>query len=252
MIFLDMNFRSAALSGNAQVSLLLPNEGTAHKTLWLLHGLHGDHTSWMRNTSIERYASAHGVAVVMPNAANSWYADTAYGAAYFSFITEELPALLSEKFSGFRRERESNIIAGLSMGGYGAMKAALTYPERYGACISLSGSMDITRKNRPYSLPLWQGNFGFSLSCAEELAGTKEDLFALAKENKEAGRPFPRLFMWCGTEDSLLPANNALSAHLSDLGVSHEYRTSAGDHTWKHWDEKIREGLDFILKNDEL
>ncbi len=252
MIFLDMNFRSSCLGGNAQVSILLPQEGVAKKTLWLLHGLHGDHTSWMRNTSIERYASGYDVAVVMPNAQNSWYADTAYGAAYFSFITKELPALLSEKLSGFDRGREDNIIAGLSMGGYGAVKAALTFPDRYGACISLSGSLDITRKNRPYPLPLWQGNFGFSLESAEALAGSKEDLFALAEKNKAEGRPFPKLYQWCGTEDALLCANNEFSALLDKLGVAHEYRTSEGTHSWRYWDEKIREGLDFILKNEGL
>ena len=78
MIYLDMKFRSEALSGNAQLSLLLPDGAESFKTLWLLHGLYGDHTSWMRNSSIERYAAQYGIAVVMPNAQNSWYADTAF------------------------------------------------------------------------------------------------------------------------------------------------------------------------------
>ena len=245
MIYLDMNFRSEALSGNAQVSLLLPDGAEGFKTLWLLHGLHGDHTSWMRYTSIERYAAQYGIAVVMPNAQNSWYADTAYGAKYFSFITEELPALLKKQFKGYSEKREDNVIAGLSMGGYGAMKAALTYPERYGTCISLSGSLDITRKNRPYSLPMWQGNFGFSLEGASELEGSDQDLFALAK--RVAKEKAPRIYAWCGTEDSLLAANDAFSAHLSALGIAHTYETSAGDHSWRYWDEKIRKGLSFAF-----
>ena len=248
MIFLDMNFRSAALAGNAQVSVLLPDNKEHFKTLWLLHGLHGDHTSWMRYTSIERYAVAHGIAVVMPNAQNSWYADTAYGAGFFTFITEELPALFEKQFRGYSRERKNNLVGGLSMGGYGAMKAALTYPERYFACISLSGSLDITRKNRPYSLPMWQGNFGFALESAAALEGSDQDLFALARRMKEENRPFPRLYTWCGTEDSLLPANDAFSAHLDSLGIPHLYETSAGDHSWHCWDEMIRKGLDHCLK----
>ena len=247
MIFLDMNFRSASLLGNAQLSVLLPEKQERFKTLWLLHGLHGDHTSWMRYSSIERYAAAHGIAVVMPNAQNSWYADTAYGANYFTYITKELPDLLSARFHGFSKQREDNVIAGLSMGGYGAMKAALTYPEQYGACISLSGSMDITRKNRPYSLPMWQGSFGFSLKSALELEGGEQDLFALADRVAEAKRPFPRIYMWCGTEDSLLEANNAFSEHLTELSVAHTYETSEGDHTWKYWDEKIKSGLNYCF-----
>jgi S-formylglutathione hydrolase FrmB len=128
------------------------------------------------------------------------------------------------------------------------MKAALTYPERYFACISLSGSLDITRKNRPYSLPMWQGNFGFALESAAALEGSDQDLFALARRMKEENRPFPRLYTWCGTEDSLLAANNAFSTHLDSLGVSHLYETSEGDHTWRYWDEKIRTGLEYCLK----
>ncbi len=249
MIFLDMNFRSSALSSNAQVSVLLPENQNSFQTLWLLHGLHGDHTSWMRYTSIERYAAAHGIAVVMPNAQNSWYADTAYGAGYFTFITAELPELLEKKFHGFCACREKNLIGGLSMGGYGAMKAALTYPENYCACISLSGSLDITRKNRPYSLPMWQGNFGFSLKNATELEGSDQDLFMLAERMASKEITPPRFYMWCGTEDSLIAANDAFSTHLKNLGIAHEYKTSPGDHSWKHWDEKIREGLGYCLEN---
>ena len=251
MIYLNMDFRSECLSGNAQVSLLLPDNAESFKTVWLLHGLHGDHTSWMRFTSIERYAAQHKVAVVMPNAQNSWYADTAYGANYFSMITEELPTLLSKKFHGFSKAREDNVVAGLSMGGYGAMKAALTYPERYGTCISLSGSLDITRKNRPYSLPMWQGSFGFSLESALELEGSDQDLFVLAKKIPAHGISAPRIYMWCGTEDSLLTANDAFSEHLDALGIAHTYATSTGDHSWRYWDEKIRDGLAFALSSEE-
>ncbi|MBQ7407404.1 MAG: esterase family protein [Clostridia bacterium] len=248
MIYLDMKFRSEALSGNAQLSLLLPDGAESFKTLWLLHGLYGDHTSWMRNSSIERYAAQYGIAVVMPNAQNSWYADTAYGARYFSLITEELPALLKKRFKGYSKKREDNAIAGLSMGGYGALKAALTYPERYGTAISLSGSLDITRKNRPYSLPLWQGNFGFSLKSADELAGGDQDLFALAKRLADKRADCPRLYAWCGTEDSLLDINDAFDAHLNALGIAHTYETSEGDHSWRYWDEKIRRGLSFAFE----
>ncbi len=249
MIYFDMNLRSETLGGNTQLTLLVPKKEGPFKTVWLLHGLHGDHTSWIRYTSIERYAATHNICVVMPNAQNSWYADTAYGAGYFSFITEELPTLLSQKIQGYSMAREDNIVAGLSMGGYGAMKAALTYPSHYSACISLSGSLDITRKNRPYSLPMWQGNFGFSLESASELEGTREDLFTLAKLIKKEDAP--RIYMWCGTEDSLLSANEAFSQHLNAIGIAHTYETSAGDHSWKYWDERIRDGLRFALPKEE-
>lgn len=123
MIYLDMKFRSEALSGNAQLSLLLPDGAESFKTLWLLHGLYGDHTSWMRNSSIERYASQYGIAVVMPNAQNSWYADTAIflhkgqkGARYFGVMKtntaeiERLNSLLLYGISVSALDKRSRII----------------------------------------------------------------------------------------------------------------------------------------------
>ena len=83
MNFLELNFRSEALGRNVSVNVLLPDLRTLpcqnYKTLWLLHGLNGNHTDWMRNSSIERYASDRGLAVVMPAVERSWYTDTAYG-----------------------------------------------------------------------------------------------------------------------------------------------------------------------------
>ena len=126
-MFLEMSFHSKELRKTTQIYVLLPRvkgEATEKcKTLWLLHGLMGDHTSWMRNTSIERYAAEHGIAVVMPNVDRSRYTDTAYDANYFSFVTKELPELCRNTFQQMSANREDNIVAGLSMGGYGAMKS---------------------------------------------------------------------------------------------------------------------------------
>jgi putative tributyrin esterase len=138
-------------------------------------------------SSIERYAQENNLAVIMPSVDRSWYTNTAYGANYFDFITEELPELCHKAFGGLSEKREDNIIAGLSMGGYGAVKTALTYPEKYGACIALSGAFDITRTNRSYDLALWRGNFGFELESALDLKGSEHDVFALARKNKSDG-----------------------------------------------------------------
>ena len=253
-MFLQMDFYSKELGKSAAVNVLIPEKcrksEKPYKTLWLLHGLSDDHTAWMRYSSIERYANEWGIAVVMPNASRSWYTNTAYGANYFNFITKELPEVCREMFSGMSAAREDNIVAGLSMGGYGALKLALACPLQYGACISLSGSFDVTRRGRAYNLGEWQSIFGYEIKDALELAGGEHDLFALAKANKENGKPFPKLYLWCGTEDSLVDINYAMDAHLTSLDVPHVLKTSEGNHTWKWWDLHIQDGVNYVLNND--
>ena len=255
MAFIEMKFYSEALRQGVSVNVILPEktktmigmDGTAaeqYKTLWLLHGLSDDHSIWARRTSIERYAAERGIAVVMPAVGRSWYTDTAYGEKYFTYITEELPRVCRNYFKGMSEAAEDNIIGGLSMGGYGAVKAALTYPERYGACISLSGALNIADFSRPRDREEWRGIFGFGLESAAELKGTKHDVFALA----ETAEQFPKMYIWCGTEDSLISHNRDFHALLQAKGVAHEYVESEGNHSWKWWDEHVTDGLDFCLR----
>jgi S-formylglutathione hydrolase FrmB len=243
MAHFEMQYASRALGMEVSVKVILPEflktGGASYKTLYLLHGLSGDHTSWTRYTAIERYAREQDIAVVMPAVGRSWYADTAYGAKYFTFVAEELPAACRGFFKGISDRREDTFVGGLSMGGYGALKLAMTYPERYGGCIALSGSLDVTRRGRPYSLEEWRGNFGYEIESAEALEGGDNDLFALAARNAAEGREFPALYLWCGTEDTLLAVNRRYSAHLTALGVPHVYTESEGDHSWRWWDHHI-------------
>ncbi len=247
MPFLQMNFKSEALHQNTTINVLLPSDAEGKfKTLWLLHGLNGDHTDWMRMTSVQRYARKYKLAVVMPCVDRSWYTDTAYGKNYFTYITKELPSVCEKYFGGYSRKQEDNLIIGLSMGGYGALKCALTYPEQYSFCASLLGSLDITRKGRKYNIDEWRSNFGFDLQSPLELEGSKHDLFALAKEKKD----FPPIYMWCGTEDSLIiNVNHQFAAHLRALQIDHTFIASEGDHSWKWWDLHLQNALEFWNKN---
>lgn len=257
MAFLEINFRSHALGMNVPVNVVLPElpsnaeQGGApsgtYKTLYLLHGLSGNHMDWMRRTSIERYATEHRIAVVMPEVARTWYTDTAYDAKYFTYITQELPMVCRSYFKGMTDRREDNLIAGLSMGGYGALKAALTYPEQYCGCASLSGALDITRKGRNYNLNEWRSIFGFDMESALELEGTKHDIFSLVEKVAQSGVRLPRMFLWCGTEDTLITANRNYHALLTKLNVNHQYEESPGNHNWKCWDEHIQDALRYLF-----
>jgi S-formylglutathione hydrolase FrmB len=185
----------------------------------------------------------------MPNVDRSWYTNTQYGANYFNFVTKELPEVCRHNFKVMSDKREDNIVAGLSMGGYGAIKLALSCPEQYAYCISLSGSLDITRKGRPYSIDEWRSIFGFDMHTPLELEGSEHDLFWLTEKNKKDGLPFPKLYMWCGTEDTLIKSNIEYHELLTRLGIEHTFETSEGSHTWRWWDLHILPALNYILND---
>ncbi len=260
MAFFQMNYHSDALMMGVSVNVVLPenvstmigmnaNAALEFKTLYLLHGLSDDNTIWMRRTSIERYASKYGIAVVMPGVGRSWYTDMANGAKYLTFVGEELPKRCQAFFRGMSTKREDNIVAGLSMGGYGAIKVALTYPERFGLCASLSGALDVSKLDRLGSIEELRGIFGYDLATATELAGTKHDVFALAKQNAIEGMPFPKLYMWCGNDDYLLDNSVRFHELLDELGIEHLYEQSDGCHAWEWWDLHIQASLEYLLNS---
>ena len=120
---------------NLPLNVILPDPGRMQgvpvrnrKVLYLLHGLSDDASAWQRYSSIETVASAYGLVVVMPSVGRSFYLDQPNGQAYFTYLVEELPRYLSDVFDLAPR-REDTLIAGLSMGGYGTLKAALLHPE---------------------------------------------------------------------------------------------------------------------------
>lgn len=258
MAFVELHYHSDALGMGVTVNVILPEKaktligmnaagGNAYKTLYLLHGLSDDHSIWMRRTSIERYAAQRGIAVVMPAVGRSWYTDTAYGANYFTFVTQELPAVCRNFFRGMSEKREDNLVAGLSMGGYGAVKAALRCPETFGGCASLSGGLDVISRRITdlVTNAEWRGVFGDR--TPEELLESDCDLFHLAKKNAAEGIAFPKLFLWCGTDDFLLEDNRKFHAHLQALKIPHQYVESEGNHSWPWWDLHIQTALDYLL-----
>ena len=154
MIHARCDFYSESIELSTSMTVLLPQETTTqigmggavrpHGTpvLYLLHGLSDDDTIWLRRTSIERYAAELGIAVVMPQVHRSFYSDVVGGGRYWELVAEELPQIVHSSFAVSTR-REDTFVAGLSMGGYGAMKLALRRPERFAAAGSLSGVLDI-------------------------------------------------------------------------------------------------------------
>ena len=262
MAFAEFHYHSDALKKAVTVNVILPESaktvigmkadgGATYKTLFLLHGLSDDNTIWTRRTSIERYAAEYGIAVVMPNGDRSWYTDMVLGGKYFTFITEELPNVCRRFFRGMSDRREDTLIGGLSMGGYGAVKAALHRPDIFGGCISLSGALDLAAfKDRPEMADEWKAIFGPQFSHVSDLKGTDHDLLSLADRWKTSDLPFPDLFVWCGESDFLLEQNRSFHQKLTELDLPHFYCESEGNHSWKWWDLHIQDGLKYLLNKE--
>jgi len=258
MILNEVNFFSETLGLLSSMYVLLPQRPLAdaqskrtpkYRTLYLLHGHSDDHTAWMRWSSIEKYAEGLNLVVVMPAVHLSFYNDMAYGPAYWQFISEEVPALVRDMFS-LSSKREDNFVAGLSMGGYGAFKMALTHPERYAAAASLSGAVDINdvvsvKKGEPLN-KVWLVEMRNVFGDLSKVPGSKHDLFALAK--KVAKGPLkPRLFQCCGTEDDLYRQNVRFRDAVHKLPLELTYEEGPGEHNWAYWDKMIQRALAWML-----
>ncbi|MEM6553775.1 MAG: alpha/beta hydrolase family protein [Planctomycetota bacterium] len=215
-------------------------------TLYLLHGLSDDHSTWLRRTALERYAARLGLAIVMPNVHRSFYTDMATGQRYFTFLTEELPALCRSMFR-LSPAREHNFVAGLSMGGYGAFKWALTHPDRIAAAASLSGALDMHyHANQPLE-HLDAQELTHIFGPLTDLADSPNDLLALARNLTNHPGPHPKLYQCCGSDDFLIQDNHNFNQLAQDLHLDHLYEEHPGHaHTWAYWDQQIQRVLEWL------
>ncbi len=276
MALAHVDFFSEVLGLCCQADVVLPQklqgvgqeganrEGDA-PVLWLLHGASDDHTIWQRRTSIERYVAPLGLAVVMPAVQLSFYTNMKYGGGYFDYITQELPQIMSDFFH-FSARREDNFVAGLSMGGYGAFKMALTKPQLYAAAASLSGALDIAamlsrrpkgprpKQTPPRSaaqkegLPPPHRPNGMKLIFGDlrALKGSEHDLLHLLEKNAAEGVDLPKLYVTCGTEDFLYQDALTFRDLARRLGVDLTYHEEPGTHEWGYWDRNIQKVLEWL------
>lgn len=258
MILNEVNFFSEILGMRSTMNVLLPQrillDGKSkrkpnYRTLYLLHGHSDDHTAWMRWSSIEKYAEGLNLVVVMPSVHLSFYNDMAHGGAYWQFISEEVPTLVRDMYS-LSAARKDNYVAGLSMGGYGAFKMALTHPQRFAAAASLSGAVDLNEvvrvKHDDPLNPAWIVQMRTVFGDLSKVHGSKNDLFALAR--KVAKSPVkPRLYQCCGTEDLLYPDNVRFRDAVQKLPLALTYEEGPGDHNWAYWDMTIQRVLTWMF-----
>lgn len=255
MAIIQASYHSRARKGTIPFTAILPVESHdpayhagPFKTIYLLHGYSGNHTDWLVRTRIEEWAAARGFAVIMPEGLNRFYVDNAdTDENYGDFTGRELVDVTRKMFHLSSR-REDTAIAGLSMGGYGAVRNGLHFNDTFGAVIALSSAFitdDIAQMqpgegNDVAQYAFYRHVFGEP----QELLGSDKDPKALAE--KALLTNAPRLYIACGTEDFLYRQNTDYHAFLEGIGYPHTFVEAPGAHTWDFWNEYMVKGMDWL------
>jgi len=246
MAFLSINFYSQeVLRTDAEFYVILPNNvKPPYKTVYLLHGLENDHTTWMRLTSIERYANDRGLAIVMPNVARSFYTDMHHGRRYYTYVSQELFDY-TRMILPLSTKREDTFVAGFSMGGYGAYKIAFRNYEKFGAVASLSGALDM---GSPTMVDEMGDEMELIYGDMSKFYGSDEDLYHLVDNLVEDNKLDLRIYQAIGTSDYLYGDNQRFKKMIETKGFDYTYEEGEGDHMWDYWDRTIPRVLDFFLE----
>lgn len=229
---------SNTLNMNTSITLLTPKrfegELSSLPVVYLLHGLSENVSDWHDKAPLTTLCDLYKIAFVLPEAARSFYTDMVYGLNYFTYITRELPQLCRQYF-GLSIQPEKSFLFGMSMGGYGALKAALKLPGRYAACCAFSSVCDLPSWVDTYGRPYYkeyQAIWGMELERLPE-----NDLFYLSRQ---AAAPHPtKFYLSCGTSDFLHESNLRFQEHLKALGFDVTYEEWAGGHEWLFWNKSL-------------
>ncbi len=252
MALLHVNYFSQVLGMATSMDVILPQPpygklgkrtiepGDKLPVLYLLHGLSDDHTIWQRRTAIERYMEGIPMAVIMPTTHRGFYTDAKMGYDYWTHISQELPEIV-KSFFPISDRREDTFAAGLSMGGYGALKLGLLMPDKFAAVATLSGAVNMAARSQEQFSLEFQRIFG----TIDELRGSDNDLMAVLKRRLAKKVQLPKVFLACGTEDFLYEQNLSMrDAMEGKLDLT--YLEEPGTHEWSFWDRNIERVIHWL------
>ncbi|KXT79052.1 alpha/beta hydrolase [Streptococcus sp. DD13] len=245
MAIMRIEYRSEILDKENRVNIIYPDLSRVDHpddpdipVLYLLHGMGGTQDSWLNRTNLDRILRYTNLIVVMVNTDNAFYTNTNYGVRYYDAIVEELPRVLKRFFPNMSTKREKTFIAGLSMGGYGAFKLALStnrfsYAASFSGALYIEGMVDALADRPEFQekKAFWQGIFG-DLSHPHENPNT---ILNIAKDSDRQ----TKLYAWCGEGDYLYGLHQIAVKKLSNLGLDLEARHSPGTHEWYYWEKQL-------------
>jgi len=240
-----VQFNSDLIAKGMPYSVVLPrgyhlitSGRTRYPVLYLLHGWREHYNSWIKHTSLVRYASDYQLIIVTPEGDNGWYTDSATIGSdqYETYLLYELITDVDSRYRTIQ-DRRGRAVAGNSMGGYGALKFGLKHPEIFSLAASMSGALDANIRNDEASI---RQTFGEPNSATR----AANDLQRLARDFPHERAPLlPYFYLDCGTDDPWLAVNRDFVNILLERKMVHEYRQLPGGHIWVYWDREINEVL---------
>ena len=247
MAVMSARFFSKTLGKSVELNAIVPESGRGpFPVLYLLHGGGDDSSAWQRYTRIEDHVRDLPMIVVMPDGFYGFYVDNVAGPAYARYMMDDVVGFV-ERTLPARTGRRARSVSGLSMGGYGALFLALTYPDRFASANSHSGCFGFWGRH----LDHWEMTITPEYrAMLRRIHGPRPeggafDLFSLATRTRRRKATLPKICLDCGTADSLLATNRDFHQHLDDQRIPHEYAEFPGGHTWDYWDLSIRQALAF-------
>lgn len=246
MAVIDCFYDSEILGCKTAMRALLPDEGRVSDVpvFYLLHGLDGTYLSWFDNTDLIPLVERYQIAIILPDAKNSFYQNMTTGERYYDHIVQEVPKRARHYF-GICDEMEKQHVAGISMGAFGALRIALKNPGMFSTVGILSAVLDmvskVQKKDHSKVTPIFHAAFGDNL----KLDKTDNDISFLLKMSID--NPIPRLYQFCGTEDFLYKENVQFRDLARALHIDLKYIENIGDHTWPCWAEQIKYYIPWAL-----
>jgi S-formylglutathione hydrolase FrmB len=261
MALIQVNFFSKSLMRTVPMNVILPvdklvfpgmpkREDKPYKTLYLLHGVFGNYTDWISGTNIQRWAEEKDLVVVMPSGDNMFYVDQPKAHnKYGEFIGKELVDITRKMFP-LSHKREDTYIAGLSMGGFGALRNGLKYNDTFGCIAGLSSALILEQiSERTNDAPFFLERRDYAESCFGDASHIMEsDMNPKWLVNKltNENATIPDIYLACGLNDSLLSANIQFRDYLEELGVHVTYQEGPGGHDWDFWNTYIKKVLEWL------
>jgi putative tributyrin esterase len=242
----QVTFHSRALDREMNYWVVLPEGYQIHPSqkypvLYMLHGHGGAPTESIQNSHLANYIGPHHWILVMPDGKDSYYTNAAERSAdkFEDYIVQDLVTDVESKFQVDPR-REGRMLAGISMGGFGAEKIGLRHPETYRLIGALSSPADATRRKFSYRRPVnsyvfWK-NFG---PMGSQTRKDNDPFLLVALSSTTQMMPF--FYLGCGTQDNLEKVDHQLAKVFEEHQVPHTYREFTGGHDWHYWDRGLQD-----------
>ncbi len=262
-----IEYHSPALQRKSRSWVIIPEGVNRFPVLYLLHGLPDRPEDWLRRSPIASIAASLPLAIIIPEGGGL------YCGAWERYLVEDIPRIMENRIEVIPK-RECRGVAGISIGGYGALKIAFKHPERYGSVSCHSGAVGWGHRplegegswkellhhqggwlfggGLPYRLAM-KAPFRKYLSAYKRLESMRckeNDLYEIAASSFRMNPP--KISLDCGTDDFLKGDNQEFHSFLSERGVEHDYREYPGAHNWNYWNARMSEMLNFHARSMNL